>query len=176
MQQVDLLPKFEVVEHRARLYRHRVTGQVVVAAMPEAVRRAGLVGPRLSALIAYHKFLNDFGVNMQFCLAHLIRDVKFITTLRDRATRGYGERLLEAVKRLFRSGTKGMAWDRIAGKTRRTVRDAMCSRSPGVHPPAANHRTSPSVFADTLHTTSAFWTRQASSPRTTPEHNGSAWS
>lgn len=49
VQQVDLLPKFEVVEHRARLYRHRVTGQVVVAAMPEAVRRAGLVGPRLSA-------------------------------------------------------------------------------------------------------------------------------
>jgi len=28
---------------------------VVVAALPETVRRGGLVGPRLSALIAYQK-------------------------------------------------------------------------------------------------------------------------
>jgi len=221
VQQVDLLPKlFEVVEHRARLYRHRVTGQVVVAAMPEEVRRGGVAGPRLSALVAYQKgachmtfqviqtflrdvlqldfstgqlvkivgkasdallssyeqletslptctmvnidetghpengqkfwtwgfhapgpdgftlfhidaarssdvlkeflgetfagvvgcdyhsayrkFLEDIGANMQFCWAHLIRDVKYLTTLPDRATRGYGERLLAAIKRLFR--------------------------------------------------------------------------
>jgi len=245
VQQVDLLPKlFEVVEHRARLYRHRVTGQVVVAAMPEAIRRAGLVGPRLSALIAYQKgachmtyrvirtfladvlqldlstgqlvkivgkasdallfsyeqlqtvlptctmvnidetghpengqrlwtwgfhtpgpdgftffhidaarssavlkeflgetfsgvvgcdyhsayrkFLNDLGVNMQFCWAHLIRDVKFLTTLRDRATRGYGERLLEAVKRLFhvwhqRDGMRPDRWKDAADRARRDV-------------------------------------------------------
>jgi transposase len=221
VQQVDLLPElFEVVEHRARLYRHRVTGQMVVAAMPEAVRRGGLAGVRLSALIAYQKgachmtyrviqtflrdvlqldfstgqlvkivgkasdallssyeqlqtalptctmvnidetghpenaqqlwtwgfhvpgpdgftlfhidaarssdvlkeflgetfagvvgcdyhsayrkFLKDIGAKLQFCWAHLIRDVKFLTTLSDRATRGYGERLLAAIKRLFR--------------------------------------------------------------------------
>lgn len=221
LQQVELLPKlFEVIEHRARLYRHRETGQVVVAAMPEDIRRGGLAGPRMSALIgyqkggchmtyrviqtfmrdvldldfstgqlvkivgkvtdalgsfygqlatalptctmvnidetghpenaqklwtwgfhvpgpdgftffhidaarssdvlkeflgetfqgvvgcdyhsAYRKFLEDIGANMQFCWAHLIRDVKYLTTLTDRATRGYGERLLAAVKRLFR--------------------------------------------------------------------------
>lgn len=221
IQQVELLSKlFQVTEHRARLYRHRVTGQVVVAALPEAIRRGGLVGPRLSALIAYQKgachmtyrviqtflrdvfqldlsagqlvkiagkasdallssyeqlqtalptctmvnidetghpengqkfwtwgfhapgpngftlfhidaarssdvlkeflgetfagvvgcdyhsayrkFLNDLGANMQFCWAHLIRDVKFLTTLLDRATRGYGERLLATIKQLFR--------------------------------------------------------------------------
>ncbi|MHB9082063.1 MAG: hypothetical protein ACYC3X_31760 [Pirellulaceae bacterium] len=39
---------------------------------------------------------------MQFRWAHLIRNVKFLTTLSDRATRGYGERLLAAIKRLFR--------------------------------------------------------------------------
>ena len=48
VQQADLLPKLcEAVDHRARLYRHRVTGHVVVAAMPEATRRAGwLARPR----------------------------------------------------------------------------------------------------------------------------------
>jgi transposase len=245
VQQVDLLPKlFEVVEHRAQLYRHRVTGQVVVAAMPEAVRRAGLVGPRLSALIAYQKgachmtyriiqtflrdvlqldfstgqlvkivgkasdallfgyeqlqtalptctmvnidetghpengqklwtwgfhvpgpdgftlfhidearssdvlkeflgetfagvvgcdyhsayrkFLGDLGAKMQFCWAHLIRDVKFLTTLRDRATRGYGERLLAAIKRLFRVWhqqdiMRPDRWKQSADRARREV-------------------------------------------------------
>lgn len=221
IQQVDLRPKLlEVVEHRARLYRHRLTGEVVAAALPATVRRGGLVGPRLSALIAYQKgachmpyrvvqtflrdvlqldlstgqlvkvvgkasdaldpfyaqlqmalptctmvnidetghpengqklwtwgfhapgaegftlfhigtnrssdvlkeflgetfggvvgcdyhsayrkFLEDVGASLQFCWAHLIRDVKFLATLPDRATRGYGERLLAAVKQLFR--------------------------------------------------------------------------
>jgi len=221
VQQVDLLPKlFEVVEHRARLYRHRLTGDVIAAGLPEDVLRGGLVGPRLSALIAYQKgachmsyrviqtflgdvlqldlstgqlvkvvgkasaallpsyqevqaalptcamvnidetghpengqkfwtwgfhapgpdgftlfhidsarssdvlkeflgetfagvvgcdyhsayrkFLHDIGASMQFCWAHLIRDVKFLTTLSDRVTRAFGERLLVSIKRLFR--------------------------------------------------------------------------
>lgn len=221
VQQVDLRPKLlEVVEHRARLYRNRRTGDVVAAALPATVTQGGLVGPRLSALIAYQKgachmsyrviqtflrdvlefdlstgqlakvvrkaskaldpfyerlqtalptctmvnidetghpengekfwtwgfhapgpagftlfhidstrgsdvlkeflgetfagvvgcdyhsayrkFLVDVGASMQFCWAHLIRDVKFLTTLTDRATRGYGERLLATIKRLFR--------------------------------------------------------------------------
>jgi transposase len=56
VQQVDLASKlFEVTEHHARLYRHRLTGEVIAAPLPEEVRRAGLVGPRLSALIAYQK-------------------------------------------------------------------------------------------------------------------------
>ena len=221
IQQVDLLPKlFEVSEHRSRLYRHRVTGEVVAAPLPAEVSRGGLVGPRLSALIAYQKgachmsyrviqtfmqdvlqlelstgqlvkvvgkaskalapsyqevqaalatctmvnvdetghpengkklwtwgfhspgpdgftcfhidparssdvlkeflgdtfagvvgcdyhsayrkFLVDAGASMQFCWAHLIRDVKFLTTLPDRVTRSFGERLLASIKRLFR--------------------------------------------------------------------------
>jgi transposase len=56
LQQLDLVRKlYEVTEHRARLYRYRPTGEVVAASLPEAVVCAGLVGPRLSALIAYQK-------------------------------------------------------------------------------------------------------------------------
>ena len=51
---------------------------------------------------AYRKYMTDFNVLVQFCLAHLIRDVKFLTTLRDRATRAYGERVLAGLRRLFR--------------------------------------------------------------------------
>lgn len=220
LQQVDLVPKlFEVTEYRARLYRHRVTGEVIAVPLPEELVRGGLVGPRLSALIAYQKgachmsyrvietflkdvlqlplstgqiakvvgkasdalaagydellfalpnqqvmnidetghpengdrlwtwgfhvpgaqgftafhidpsrgsdvlkailgetfegvigcdylsayrkFLADAGASMQFCWAHLVRDVKFLTTLTDAVTRRYGERLLDAIKKLF---------------------------------------------------------------------------
>ena len=38
---------------------------------------------------------------VQFCLAHLIRDVKFLTTLPDGRDRAYGERLREALRALF---------------------------------------------------------------------------
>ena len=38
---------------------------------------------------------------LQFCLAHLIRDVKFLTTLPDPRDRQYGEKLRQALKELF---------------------------------------------------------------------------
>jgi len=50
---------------------------------------------------AYRKYMKDLGVEVQFCLAHLIRDVKFLTRLPDRATRRYGERVLDGLRRLF---------------------------------------------------------------------------
>ena len=51
---------------------------------------------------AYRKYMKDFDVVVQFCLAHLIREVKFLTTLTDQATQKYGERLLETLRALFR--------------------------------------------------------------------------
>jgi len=51
---------------------------------------------------AYRKYMKDFSIAVQFCLAHLIRDVKFLTTLPDRVTRAYGERLLAKLRTLFR--------------------------------------------------------------------------
>jgi transposase len=50
---------------------------------------------------AYRKFMGELGVLVQFCLAHLIRDVKFLLTL-DASTRKYGQRLLERLRALFR--------------------------------------------------------------------------
>lgn len=50
---------------------------------------------------AYRRYMRVFDVRVQFCLAHFIRDVKFLTTLPDREDREYGERLREALRRLF---------------------------------------------------------------------------
>jgi len=50
---------------------------------------------------AYRRYLRECDVVVQFCLAHLIRDVKFLTTLPDLADRAYGERLREALRALF---------------------------------------------------------------------------
>ena len=50
---------------------------------------------------AYRRYQREFGVLLQFCLAHLIRDVKFLATLPDARERAYGERLREALRKLF---------------------------------------------------------------------------
>jgi transposase len=50
---------------------------------------------------AYHKYMGDCGVTVQFCLAHLIRDVKFLTELPDPVTAAYGQRVLAGLRQLF---------------------------------------------------------------------------
>jgi transposase len=50
---------------------------------------------------AYRKYMGDFDVLVQFCLAHLIRDVKFLVDLPDPVTAAYGQRVLEELRRLF---------------------------------------------------------------------------
>jgi transposase len=50
---------------------------------------------------AYRRYMRECDVRVQFCLAHLIRDVKFLTTLPDARDRRYGEELRGALKRLF---------------------------------------------------------------------------
>ena len=50
---------------------------------------------------AYRKYMEDFNVVLQFCLAHFIRDVKFLTTHHDKKNRLYGEMLLEHLRKLF---------------------------------------------------------------------------
>ncbi len=51
---------------------------------------------------AYRKYMKDFNVLVQFCIAHLIRDIKFLTNLPDEQTRAYGKKLLLAVKQMFK--------------------------------------------------------------------------
>jgi transposase len=50
---------------------------------------------------SYRRYQREFGVLLQFCLAHLIRDVKYLTTLPDPRDRAYGEGLREALRSLF---------------------------------------------------------------------------
>ncbi|HXH11958.1 MAG TPA: IS66 family transposase [Alphaproteobacteria bacterium] len=50
---------------------------------------------------AYRRYMRECNIVVQFCLAHLIRDVKFLTTLPGREDKAYGERLREELRRLF---------------------------------------------------------------------------
>ena len=50
---------------------------------------------------AYRKYMKDCGVLVQFCLAHLIRDIKFLTTYPEPRNQSYGKRVLDAVRAMF---------------------------------------------------------------------------
>ena len=50
---------------------------------------------------AYRKYMRKCGVRVQFCMAHLIRDVKFLLTLPSAADRAYGRRLRDMLGELF---------------------------------------------------------------------------
>jgi transposase len=253
VQQVELVEKpYTVTEHRARLYENLRTGQVMAAPLPPEVRRSGLLGPRLTALVAYQKgachmsvetirrflgdvfrlsishgqvlktvrkvsgslafsheelqhalpqqaylgidetghrergrglwswcfhvpgedrftwfhidpsrgskvlkqclgeafggivgcdyfsayrkFLRETDVWLQLCWAHLIRDVKYLTTLTDRVTCNYGRRLLDKIKALFRTWhrrgqTRVSRWQRAITTIRAEVL-AVAKRAP----------------------------------------------
>jgi transposase len=50
---------------------------------------------------AYRRYMRECNVRVQFCLAHFIRDVKYLLTLPDPRDRDYGERLRAALRQLF---------------------------------------------------------------------------
>lgn len=52
-------------------------------------------------MAAYQKYAADLDVVLQLCLAHLIRDVRYLTTLPDKVTQNYGHRVVEALRLLF---------------------------------------------------------------------------
>ena len=51
---------------------------------------------------AYRKYMKDFNITVQFCIAHLIRDIKYLTCLPDEETKEYGQRLLSCIRELFK--------------------------------------------------------------------------
>ena len=61
---------------------------------------AGVLG--CDYLSTYRRYMRECNIVVQFCLAHLIRDVKFLTTLPDEREKAYGERLREEIRELFR--------------------------------------------------------------------------
>ena len=50
---------------------------------------------------AYRKYMREFDVCVQFCMAHLIRDVKYLLTLPGRENQAYGQRLRDSLRELF---------------------------------------------------------------------------
>ena len=50
---------------------------------------------------AYRKYMKNFSVAVQFCLAHLIRDMKFLAAHPHRGNRRYGKMLLDHMRKLF---------------------------------------------------------------------------
>jgi transposase len=87
---------------RASLYTlfkidpHR-SGDVLIAVLGQEFD--GVLG--CDCFSAYRRYMREFGVTLQFCLAHLIRDVKFLMTLPGRKEQAYGTRLRDALRMLF---------------------------------------------------------------------------
>ena len=61
---------------------------------------AGVLG--CDYLSTYRRYMRECNIVIQFCLAHLIRDVKFLTSLPDKGEKAYGERLRVEIRELFR--------------------------------------------------------------------------
>ena len=78
---------------------------------------------------AYHKFLKDGQAEAQFCLAHFIRDVRFLADSGDQEVKGYALRLLVRLRRLFRLYHRAMEdpaiWDKLRRCGQRLNREAM---------------------------------------------------
>src|SRR5260370_18280997 len=50
---------------------------------------------------AYRKYMKDFGVLVQFCLAHFLRDVRFLVEHPNTKNQAYGLRVLERLRAFF---------------------------------------------------------------------------
>lgn len=50
---------------------------------------------------AYRKYMKDFGVLVQFCLAHFLRDVRFLVEHPNTKNQAYGKRVLKRLRALF---------------------------------------------------------------------------
>ena len=84
---------------------------------------------------AYHKYMKDFNITVQFCIAHLIRDIKYLTGLRDAETKAYGKKLLGAVKDMFkvihnRENLDTETFNRAMENARKKIMDAALDNVP----------------------------------------------
>jgi transposase len=50
---------------------------------------------------AYRKYMKDFGVLVQFCLAHFLRDVRFLVEHPNTRNQAYGRRVLDRLRSMF---------------------------------------------------------------------------
>jgi len=88
---------------------------------------------------AYRKYMREFGVLVQFCLAHLIRDVKFLMTLPGREEQSYGKRVRESLRELFavihrREKMSATGFQKALEAAREQVMKAATTRVPATRP------------------------------------------
>jgi len=84
---------------------------------------------------AYHKYMKDFNITVQFCIAHLIRDIKFLASLPDAQTKAYGKKLLAAVKDMFkvihqRDDLDSETFEKALDRARQNIMDAALNEVP----------------------------------------------
>jgi transposase len=60
---------------------------------------AGVIG--CDYFSSYRKYMKDCDILVQFCLAHLIRELKYLAGFPDKATAAYGQKLLDAMRNMF---------------------------------------------------------------------------
>ena len=73
------------------------SSEVLVEALGEEFE--GVIG--CDYFSAYRKYMRDFNVLVQFCLAHLLRDIRFLVEHPHRSNQAYGKRILKAARTLF---------------------------------------------------------------------------
>jgi hypothetical protein len=86
---------------------------------------------------AYRKYATQTAPSalLQFCWAHLIREIVFLAEYGERRVCRYGERLLGEVKKMYgtihqREGLTKMSWKRRMNKHRRQIEEAAAYRVP----------------------------------------------
>lgn len=95
---------------------------------------------------AYRRYMRECNITVQFCLAHLIRDVKFLTKLPDPAEKAYGERLRTGLRELFQvihDYEKYSSTDyqtRLEAQRQKILRDGTENVPPGKHSAAMAQR------------------------------------
>ena len=127
---------------------------------------------------AYRKYMREFDVLVQFCLAHLIRDVKFLLTLPGREDQAYGKRVRECAAGIVRRDPSPREDD--GGGLSESVGSGATAGDEGGHHPRAPRRTTPKIWpnvsASMERRTSASSPRRASSrPTTWPNRRSGLW-
>lgn len=84
---------------------------------------------------AYRKYMKEANVLVQFCLAHLIRDLKFLSTYTEKQTRAYGQRLLKAVREMFglihrKDDFSPSEFEKALAQQRETILDLAINNAP----------------------------------------------
>lgn len=51
---------------------------------------------------SYRCYMRKFDVTIQFCIAHLIRDVRFLINLPEQENKDYGNRILDGIREMFK--------------------------------------------------------------------------